>query len=317
MGQRSWCLSKVVAVGLLALATGILSCGKAEAPAEGQDQEEAEAPGGAEGLAKGWTAQKREVMVGTPEGEELREITYYKNAIGMEFVLVSAGEFLMGSPAGEANRDDDETQHRVRITKPFYMGVTEVTQEQWKAVMGSSPWSGEVYPGRSNDAPVTYVSWNDAQEFCKKVGARHAVPAGMTVRLPTEAEWEYACRAGSRTAYCFGDNAAQLGDYAWYDDNAGDAGEKYPHSVGKKKPNAWGLYDMHGNVWEWCQDWYGSYPTAAADDPSGPANGELRVLRGGSWYYDPLNCRSASRSRFGRSLAFPDIGFRVAVSPRP
>ena len=233
--------------------------------------------------------------------------------VTMKLVLIPKGEFMMGSPAGESGRDDDEgPQHRVRITKPFYMGVTQVTQGQWRAVMGTEPWSGQKCPGRSKDAAMNHVSWNAATEFCGKLSQR----AGTTVRLPMEAEWEYACRAGSTTRFCFGDSDDELGAYAWYEDNAWDVGEKYPHSVAKKKPNAWGLYDMHGNVWEWCRDWYDEdyYGKSPGVDPEGPRSGSARVLRGGSWDYAPCGCRSAGRGGLNPSNANGGLlGFRVVV----
>ncbi len=233
--------------------------------------------------------------------------------VTMKLVLIPAGEFMMGSPPPEQGPHVDERpQHRVRITKPFYMGVTEVTQEQYKAVMGKQPWSRQEYAGRSGDAAANYISWNDAREFCRKLSAK----IGQTVRLPTEAEWEYACRAGSTTAYCFGDDRRRLRDYAWYSENAEDVGEKYPHSVAKKKPNAWGLYDMHGNLWEWCQDWYRKdyYSKSPGADPGGPSIGLTRVLRGGSWYSAHGTYRCAYRCRIDPAFG---VGFRVVVSPPP
>jgi len=193
--------------------------------------------------------------------------------VTMKMVLIPAGKFMMGSPDSEQGRYEDEgPQHEVVITKPFYMGVTEVTQAQYEAVMGKNP---SYYRGAAN--PVETVSWNDAVEFCKKLSEK----TRQTVRLPTEAEWEYACRAGTQTAFSFGDDPSTLGDYAWWGKNSGET----PHPVGQKKPNAWGLYDTHGNVWEWCADWWGEYPKGPITDPSGPATASRgsRVLRGGSW----------------------------------
>jgi formylglycine-generating enzyme required for sulfatase activity len=215
----------------------------------------------------------------------------------------------MGSPASEANRDDDEVQHEVTISKPFYMGVTQVTQAQWEAVMGTEPWKGEQYAKADPDHAVNYVSWNDCQEFIRKLNAK---VRGRGFRLPTEAEWEYACRAGSRTQFHFGDDESKLGQYAWYHGNAYDKGEEYPHAVAQKQANAWGLYDMHGNVWEWCEDWYGEYPRGRVTDPTGPANGKYRVVRGGGWFVFPSFCRAAFRYWFSPDYRFFYFGLRVA-----
>ena len=187
----------------------------------------------------------------------------------MKMVLIRPGKFMMG---------DGKDQHEVTISKPFYMGVTEVTQAQYEAVMGTNPSD---FKGATN--PVETVSWNDATEFCKKLPEK----TRQTVRLPTEAEWEYACRAGTQTAFSFGDDPSALGDYAWHMDN----GKMMTHPVGQKRPNAWGLYDMHGNVWEWCADWYGEYPKGPVTDPSGPATASGdRVLRGWSWCSSGAAC---------------------------
>ena len=176
----------------------------------------------------------------------------------------------MGSPDSDADAQEGERpQHPVRITKPFYLGKYLVTQEQWEAVMDGNPSKFK----RSQN-PVENVSWEDCQQFLGRLNKRERNQSGK-FRLPTEAEWEYACRAGSETKYCFGDSAKQLGEYAWYRDSSG--GDK-PHPVGQRKPNAWGLYDMHGNVWEWCQDWYGVgyYANSPTNDPIGPTAGTFR-----------------------------------------
>ena len=221
----------------------------------------------------------------------------------LEMVWCPPGSFMMGSPEGEKGRDDDETQHEVTLTKGFWLGKYEVTQEQWDRVMGSNPSN---FRGAKN--PVGEVSWDDVQGFIEKLNAKGA--GGF--RLPTEAEWEYACRAGSTTAYCFGDDEQGLYSYAWYRDNSGYE----EHPVGGKKPNAWGIHDMHGNLWEWCQDWYGKYPSGSVTDPGGPASGSCRVLRGGSWSYYPASCRSAIRLRVNpRTPGFTFFGFRVARTP--
>jgi formylglycine-generating enzyme required for sulfatase activity len=227
----------------------------------------------------------------------------FTNSVGMEFVLIPAGEFMMGSLASEKGHDSDETQHKVKITKPFYLQTTEVTQAQWKAVMGNlSRFKGD-------NLPVEKVSWDDAQEFTRKLSAKD----GVRYRLPTEAEWEYACRAGSTGMFCFGDDDGKLDQYAWYGyDKCG----KKTHPVGQKKPNAWGLYDMHGNVWEWCEDWYDKdyYGKSLASDPQGPSRGEYRVLRGGSWLDNAGYCRSANRGWDWPTDRDHNTGVRVSRS---
>jgi formylglycine-generating enzyme required for sulfatase activity len=224
--------------------------------------------------------------------------------VKMGFVVIKPGSFQMGSDKGRA---DEKPAHEVTISKPFYMGVYEVTQAQWKALMDSNP---ACFKG--NDLPVEQVSWALCQKFLAKL--KEKAGQGMICRLPTEAEWEYACRAGSKTAYCFGDDAAKLGDYAWSAENS----KEKTHPVGQKKPNAWGLHDMHGNVWEWCQDWYDKdyYAQSPAEDPKGPAQGDFRVLRGGAWRYISDYARSACRYRNYPTLSFSDsyLGLRVAVS---
>jgi len=222
------------------------------------------------------------------------------NDLGMRFMLIPAGSFMMGSPSSERERDSDERQHKVKLTKGFYMQTTEVTQGQWKAVMGNNPskFNGD-------DRPVEKVSWNDVQAFMRKLNNKEGTEK---YRLLTEAEWEYACRAGSTTRFCFGDSDGQLGKYAWYSGNSSSK----THPVGQKKPNAWGLYDMHGNVWEWCQDWYGDYPSGHVTDPKGPSSGSYRVGRGGGWGGDAGYCRSARRGRYTPGGGGSNLGFRLA-----
>jgi formylglycine-generating enzyme required for sulfatase activity len=236
------------------------------------------------------------------------------NSIGMKLVLIPKGTFMMGSPIEEEGADNDEEQHQVTIGKDYYLGVTEVTQGQYEKVMGTNPSYFQKRVIRKSDSsmyPVEQVSWEDAVEFCKKLSdLPEEKKAGRVYRLPTEAEWEYACRAGSKAAYSFGANSKTLGDYAWFGENSG--GQIHP--VGEKKANAWGLYDMHGNVWEWCSDWYGVYPKGSVSDPSGPSEGSSRVFRGGSWGREAAYCRSASRLWIGPSYRFYYIGFRVALS---
>jgi formylglycine-generating enzyme required for sulfatase activity len=226
--------------------------------------------------------------------------------VSVELEQIPAGTFKMGSPEIEADRWDDETLHEVTISKPFYLGKYPVTQSQWQAVMGSNPSYFKV-PQR----PVEQVSWEDAVEFCKRLSEKPGErESGWSYRLPTEAEWEYACRAGSQTAYSFGDDARLLKDFAWFSDNS----NSQTHPVGRKKPNAWGLYDMHGNVWEWCGDWYGDYPRGSVTDPTGPNEGPYRVGRGGSGDYGAAGCRSAFRDGPVPSVRGHDYGFRVALS---
>jgi len=241
-------------------------------------------------------AQTREIIVDLPGGAD------------MEMVWIEPGTFIMGSPDSEPGRDSNEgPQHQVRISRGFYLGKYELTQEQWEAVMGTRPWEGKIYVEEGEDHPAVFISWNDLQEF---IGRLNAAAGADVYRLPTEAEWEYACRAGTAARWSFGDDEGRLRDYAWYYDNAWNAGEKYAHPVGMKRPNPWGLFDMHGNVWEWVQDWHTTivgvrvsttYPNSSQVDPAGPLSGSHRVKRGGSFY---------DFSRYQRS------GFRDGYSPR-
>lgn len=238
------------------------------------------------------------------------------NSIGMKLVLIPVGEFMMGLPASEANPDLQEIQHKVKITKPFYLCTTEVTQGQWKLVMGTEPWKGKLFVHDGADYPATYVSWNDATEFCRKLTELERAAGRLRVAesytLPTEAQWEYACRAGTTTAYSFGSDASELGKYAWYHKNASDVDENYAHSVATKQANPWGLYDMHGNVFEWCADWYDAYGTGAMADPRGAQSGSYRVRRGGDWLRPPRDCWSATRSLGIPTSQESGLGLRVA-----
>lgn len=231
------------------------------------------------------------------------------NTIGMKLVWIPAGEFEMGY---FDNTPEEKPVHSVKITDGFRMGQTEVTQGQYKTVMNSQPWSGKIFTQESASNPGNYVSWNDAVEFCKKLSQKE----GVTYRLPTEAEWEYACRAGTQTEYSFGDSKSLLGEYAWFTGNAYKIDEKYAHPVGQKKPNPWGLYDMHGNVSEWCSDRYDAdyYSKSPTADPQGSTTGGSRVLRGGSWSSTPWGCRSAFRGD-GISPVVRDgvAGFRIVL----
>ncbi len=238
----------------------------------------------------------------------LASVQVKTNSIGMKLKLIPAGEFLMGSPESEPERCNDEVQHRVRITKPLYMQTTPVTQSQWITVMGETPWGEYLFSQFHSDSPATHISHNSAVDFCHELSERE----NATYRLPTEAEWEYSCRAGTTTAYSFGASAAELEQYGWYSDNVVD---NHASIVGQKAPNNFGLHDMHGNVWEWCSDWFDEYPSGPVTDPTGPSSGSYRVVRGGSWHAPTGDCRSAFRAR-GNPLNRGDgCGFRVAMSP--
>lgn len=232
----------------------------------------------------------------------------FTNSIGIQLKLIPAGTFLMGSPSDEEGRHDDEgPRHRVTLSKSFYMGIHEVTQGQWESVMKRTPWKGENYVKEGADYAASYVSWDDATEFCRRLSQLE----GKTYRLPTEAEWEYARRAGTSTRFHFGDSDSTLSNYGWFDKNAWYVDEKYAHMVGQKRANDFGLYDMHGNVWEWCSDWKGEYSSAAQTNPPGPSSGSSRVLRGGSWVSEPFYVRSAFRYVNTPGSRNDDIGFRV------
>jgi len=242
-----------------------------------------------------------------PSGEKT-----FTNSIGMEFVLIPAGEFDMGSPENEEGRNINEGPvHRVIIRNPFYMGKYKVTQKQWIEVMGYNPIPAYSEDFKGENRPVVYMQWNDVQEFIKKLNRKEG---RKNYRLPSEAEWEYAARAGTTTKYSFGDDDSQIGDFAWYDENSGS----HTHDVGQKKPNPWGLYDMHGNVMDWVQDeWHDKYNGAPTDGCSWERVGDSkneglpvsRVSRGSSSNSNAMKCRSAHREDFwGISLG---QGFRL------
>jgi formylglycine-generating enzyme required for sulfatase activity len=215
--------------------------------------------------------------------------------LGLELLPMAAGSFTMGSGSDA---------HEVTLTKGYWLGKTEVTQGQWEALMGNS-----LSYFKGSDRPVENVSWEDAMSFCRKLTERERaagrLPEGYAYILPTEAQWEYACRAGTT-----GDYAGSLDSMGWYDQNSGGQ----THAVGHKQANAWGLYDMHGNVWEWCADWYGNYPGGSVCDPSGAASGTSRVYRGGGWDSPATGCLSAIRIRFGPGYRGYYLGFRLALS---
>jgi formylglycine-generating enzyme required for sulfatase activity len=242
----------------------------------------------------------------------------FTNSLEMKFVPIPEGSFMLGSPRDEQGRYNDETLHKVTITKPFYMQTTQVTQAQWEAIMEHNPSRFNI---QGDECPVEKVSWDDVQEFIEKLNKRENTDK---YRLPTEAEWEYSCRAGSKTKFCFGDDEydegmvgmlfsklgarSELEEYAWYKKNS----EDMTLPVGQKKPNDWGLYDMHGNVCEWCRDIYADYPENHAVDPEGASEGNQYVLRGGSWDSNEDELRSADRRRDHPTTRKSRIGFRLA-----
>jgi len=227
--------------------------------------------------------------------------------IVLNWVEIEPGNFCMG---------DGSRAVAVTLTSPFRLGQTQITMLQWVSVMGTKPWMNQrhiVQIGDNNAA--SYVDWHDATDFCRRLTDAHHkngnLPAAESYRLPTEAEWEYACRAGTTTAFSFGDDESHLDEFGWFSGNT--ALEKYVHKVGLKKPNPRGLYDMHGNVWEWCSDWYGD-KLSGGTDPVGPDRGSSRVVRGGGWGNNSGHCRSANRNDGDPSSRNSNLGFRVARS---
>ena len=238
----------------------------------------------------------------------------YTNSLGQTFILLPVGTFTMGSPSSEPGRYNDETQHQVTLTQPFYMQTTEVTQSQWEAVMVINPSSLSGCP----TCPVDSVSWEDVQTYITRMNLK----GEGTYSLPTEAQWEYAARAGITTAFANGsiedypnmsacNDDENLNMIGWYCYNSGST----VHTVGQKPTNAWGLHDMSGNVWEWCQDWYDEYPSNAVTDPAGPLKGLYRVVRGGYWNGESSVCRSAKRGTHPVSSRSSYLGFRLLRQP--
>ncbi len=235
------------------------------------------------------------------------------NDLGMAFVYIPPGTFAMGSPATETGRLADETQHQVTLTTGYYIQTTEVTQEQWQAVMGNNP---SHFKTCGANCPVETVSWEDARAFILKL---NLMDRSSTYRLPTEAEWEYACRAGTTTRYFWGEKSdcgkANVGNSPLTGECKGiSPGKTAP--AGSYPPNRWGLYDMHGNVWEWCSDLYGDYENAAAKDPKGASHGVNRSLRGGAYFDPAASSRSANRCWDPPDYRVQDIGFRLVRVPR-
>ncbi|MGA2258863.1 MAG: formylglycine-generating enzyme family protein [Thermoguttaceae bacterium] len=310
MLRQVWAAALVLitAFGSLTLTIAMSGCNNQASSAKPDAKRPETGTGGKTQGVPRETVTTRETTVGGKTQAQPQEIAVdLGQGVKLEMVLIAAGEFTMGSPDSDGNASGDEKpQHRIRITKPFYLGKYLATQEQWEAVMGTNPSNVK---GPKN--PVENVSWEDCQQFCHMLNAKPH--AGGKFQLPTEVQWEYACRAGSTTYYCFGDEESGLGEYAWYGGNS----HVQTHPVGKKKPNAWDLYDMHGNVWEWCQDWYdrGYYATSPTDDPTGPTMGSGRVFRGGGWDYPASSCRSAHRSDGEPGCRNYLLGLRVSLGP--
>lgn len=307
MNRMSWATSCLATI----MAASVAVCGPPPAPAVAPFSEQQ-----ARRHQDAWAEH-----LGQP-----REVT---NSIGMKLVLIPPGEFMMGSPESEERHLSHEgPQHRVRITRPFYLGVYEVTQEAYERVMGTNPSDfsrdgrdGNWVSGQDTSRfPVESVTWNDAVEFCRRLSVLPAErSAGREYRLPTEAQWEYACRAGTTTPFHFGSvlNGRQANCGG---NNPYGTSEKGPYlrrttTVGSYSANGFGLYDMHGNVWEWCSDWYDEnyYANSPVDDPQGPASGLHRVSRGGGWLSYAWGCRSADRYGLTSGGGYIGIGFRLAL----
>ncbi|HEY9842378.1 MAG: formylglycine-generating enzyme family protein [Candidatus Sericytochromatia bacterium] len=236
----------------------------------------------------------------TPVAPPTADQRAFRNGLGMEFVRIDPGHFRMGSPLQETDRDGIETPHEVSLSRTFYLQATTVTQDQWLQVMGTNPsdFSG-------GNLPVEKVSWDLCQQFIAALSRQEP----FRYRLPTEAEWEYAARAGSSGAYFFGQSPARLEDYAWIESNAGGK----THPVATRAPSPWGLYDLYGNVREWCSDWYGPYGENPQQDPAGPAQGSTKICRGGSFKFSHKSCRSASRQLIPPRVGSNDLGLRLVL----
>jgi formylglycine-generating enzyme required for sulfatase activity len=242
---------------------------------------------------------ERERLTGSNISFEVRAMLSSLNDFGIEMVYVKGGTFQMGSNDGDS---DEKPVHTVTVSD-FYIGKYEVTQKQWREIMGNNPSNFK----NCDNCPVEMVSWNDVQEFIKKLNQK----TGKNYRLPTEAEWEYAARGGSQSRGYKYAGSNNIGEVAWYDDNSSSK----THAVGGKKPNELGIYDMSGNVYEWCSDWYGNYSAGSQRNPQGPTSGPLRLLRGGSWGLNARYCRVSNRLNVNPGYRINYSGFRLAVSP--
>ena len=237
------------------------------------------------------------------------------NGLKMKLVWCPPGEFTM-EQVDVVEEVEKIAPVKVILTRGYWLGKYVVTQAEWKRVMATEPWKGQPLTKEGDDFPATFVSWDDAMEYCRKLTKQERkscrLPDEWKYTLPTEAQWEHGCRAGTETKFSFGDDESKLGEYAWFLDNAWNAGEPYAHRVGQKKPNLWGLYDMHGNVDEWCRDWYSDkLPGGRDPEMTEVTAGSFRVIRGGGWSAPPAYCRSACHN--GVSSARSHFGFRVVL----
>jgi formylglycine-generating enzyme required for sulfatase activity len=249
--------------------------------------------------------------VGTRSGEIRAE-----NSIGIKMVWLSADSFTMGSPLQEVGRFSNEGQVEVKLTEGFWLGQTEISQSQWTQLMGTSPWRGKSNVREGKNFAASFISWEDATSFVQKLNSKErgsgSLPDDWEYALPTEAQWEYACRGGKKSAFSFGDDPSEFHLYGWSAENAFEKGEAYSHEVGKKRPNEFGLYDMHGNVWEWCKDNFGA-KLSGGPNPITENGGPLRVNRGGGWNFATKCCRSASRLTDSADSSYNNLGFRIAL----
>lgn len=242
--------------------------------------------------------------------------TRAENSVGIKMVWLAAGSFTMGSPLYEKERFSNEAQVEVILTEGFWLGQTEVTQSQWTLVMGTSPWQGKSNVRAGKNYAASFISWEDAKSFVDNLNSKEhgsgSLPNDWEYSLPTEAQWEYACRGGTKSAFSFGDDPSELDLYGWSAENAFEKGDAYSHEVGKKRPNEFGLHDMHGNVWEWCKDSFGEKLSGGTDPII--ENGEsFRVNRGGGWNFNTKCCRSASRLGDAPDARYNNLGFRIAL----
>ena len=249
--------------------------------------------------------------VGTRSGD-----TRPENSVGIKMVWLSADSFTMGSPLDEKGGDTNEGLVEVKLTEGFWLGQTEITQSQWTQLMGTSPWRGKSNVREGKNYAASFISWDDAISFVEKLNSKEhgsgSLPNDWKYSLPTEAQWEYACRGGKKSAFSFGDDPREFSNYGWSAENAFEKGEPYSHEVGKKRPNEFGLHDMHGNVWEWCKDNFNA-KLSGGTNPIIDNDGPLRVNRGGGWNFATKFCRSASRLGDAPDSRFNNLGFRIAL----